>query len=100
MCLLFSDKIDPYLHILVPNFQSKLEEAEWEGRLVDIQRRMREELRDAKERGSSDFTQLRQEIRDLKQLILSIQPPSALPSTTPVPLHTLSLRPLCVRRTE
>lgn len=36
-----SARIERYLHVLTPHFRSNVYEREWEGRLVDIQHRMR-----------------------------------------------------------
>lgn len=87
-----SDKIAPYLHILIPNFQGTLQESDWEGRLVDIQRRMREELRDARERGTSDLIQLKRDVKEVKRLLHTITRTTGLQgSTTSYSPHKLSL---------
>eukprot|EP00210_Caulerpa_lentillifera_P002852 g2726.t1 len=65
-------RIKRYLHVLTPQFTSSVHEREWEGRLVDIQRRMRQELVDISERESLEFDGLKKVLNEIRSLVFAV----------------------------
>eukprot|EP00210_Caulerpa_lentillifera_P003481 g3321.t1 len=68
----FNLSIKRYLHVLSPHLRSSVYEHEWEGRLVDIQRRMREELLAISKRESHEFVGLRALLNEIRALVVTV----------------------------
>lgn len=60
------------MHVLIPKFRVASEEWDWEGRIVDIQRRMRDELKETSENQSADIQALKDDIKEMKELMITL----------------------------
>eukprot|EP00210_Caulerpa_lentillifera_P003038 g2900.t1 len=68
----FNANIAPYLHVLTPKYQTNFEAKHQEGRILDLHRKMGEELSAIKEVETNDFLELKTEMAHIKRLLLRV----------------------------